>query len=358
MDKKINKKGVCIITFSDNYDHQEVAFSMFNALYPEYNVYNIGLINQKNPRSPQTDRSFYYDAPKRPGFTKGTFNFKLVRQIVKKINSLDIEYVYFESEHIWNAFVMRKLRKDIKKVVVIHDVIPHSDSKGKALANKVTCKMADYVVIRNDKYVDELIRRYNVKKENVIVMPLWRYYPEFQESNNNDRNFLFFGRIRKYKGLDALTKIIVNCPEVQFKLVGAPNEESKADLEIIRSFNNVEITDREVSDDEMNDFFKNTTCVILPYSNATQSGVIVDAYKLSKPVIAFNVGAICEQVENGISGYLIENNNIDEFAKIIKEINDMNDESLKSLQQRAYDYGYKKYSAQKNKEIFIKYFLS
>ena len=67
-------KGICIITLSDNFDHQEVAFSMFNVLYPNYNVYNIGLINQKNPRSPHSAHSFYFNAPRRPGINKQTFN--------------------------------------------------------------------------------------------------------------------------------------------------------------------------------------------------------------------------------------------------------------------------------------------
>ena len=347
----VDNKGICIITFSDNYDHQEVAFSMFNALYPQYNVYNIGLTHQKNPRSPVTDHSFYYDAPRRPGITKGSFNFKLVNRIVRKINSLDINCVYFESEHLWNAFIMRKLRKDIKRVVVIHDVIPHSDSKGKALANKVCCKMADFVVIRNDKYKEELIKRYNVKEEKVLILP---YYPDFEE-NTQVEGFLFFGRIRKYKGIDSMLKIAEQLPNIHFTIAGSSDEECRPIVEKIKRLENCNVIDREVSDNEMEMLFKQSKSIILPYSSATQSGVIIDAYKYGRPVIAFNVGAICEQVLNGKSGFLVDDEV--EFINKIKKIENMEPMQLCAQQKNAYGYGYDKYSTQKNMDLFVKTFI-
>lgn len=351
------RKGICIITLSNNYDHQECAFSMFNELVSSYNVYCIGLTNQKNPRSPkESDRCFYYNAPRRPGITLKTFNFIELFKIIKKINSLDVEYVYFESEHIWNALIMMFLKKKIKKVEVIHDVIPHSDSKGKNLANKVTCKLADFVLIRNEKYRQELINRYKVKEEKIIVIPLWRYYPKF-EANEKADGFLFFGRMRKYKGLDEMLTIAKECPNIKFNVIGKSDDESKPMVDLMSKLENVNVVDREVSDEEMEQYFKNNKAIILPYESATQSGVIVDAYKYSKPVIAYNVGAISEQIENDVSGYLVESNNTKLFEEKISLLNDMGSNEYCALQKSAYDYGFNKYSVSKNKEIFIEMFL-
>lgn len=350
------KKGICIITLSDNYDHQEVAFSMFNALYPKYNVYNIGLINQKNPRSPMTENSFYFDAPRRPGINKKTFDFLTLRKIINKINSLDIEYLYFESEHIWNAFIMLFVKKKIKKVEVIHDVIPHSDSKGKKLANKVTCKLADYVLIRNQKYKEDVVKLYGVDKNNIITMPLWRFYPPKQIDTSCDY-FLFFGRIRKYKGLDNMIKIAKSSPEVKFLIVGSSDEESKSEVKILEQLSNVIVDDREVSDEEMEMYFKKAKAILIPYQNATQSGVIVDAYKYSRPVIAYNVGAVKEQINDKVTGFLIKENNIEEFVEKIKLIDSFTDKELEKIQSDSYNFGFNLYSTQKNKDEFIKRFL-
>lgn len=350
-------KGICIITLSDNFDHQEVAFSMFNVLYPNYNVYNIGLINQKNPRSPHSAHSFYFNAPRRPGINKQTFNVFELMKIVKKINSLDVEYVYFESEHMWNALIMLLINKKFKKVEVIHDVIPHSDSKGKNLANKVTCRLADYVLIRNEKYKDELIKRYKVLPQNVIVMPLWRYYPELNIDKNQDY-FLFFGRIRKYKGIDNMLLIAQKCPNIKFCVVGSPDLESTPVVELLKKMKNVTVIDKEVDDAEMENYFRSSKAIILPYSSATQSGVIVDAYKYSKPVIAFNVGAISEQVIDNVSGYLVQKDDISEFIEKIVTFSKLSQKDVEKFQKSAYEFGYKKYSAQENSTNFIKYFLN
>lgn len=347
-------KGICIITLSNNYDHQEVAFSMFNELYPQYNVFSIGLTNSKYQFHPITENSFYYDAPRRPGITKKSFNFVLIKKIVKKINSLPIDCVYFESEHLWNAFIMASLRKDIKKIVVIHDVIPHKDSKGKKLANKVCTKMADYVVIRNNKYKETLLSDYKVKPNKVLFLPLWRLYPEFK-LNRDASYFLLFGRIRLYKGIESVLDIIKECPNSRFVIAGSSDRESKPIVEKIKQEKNVLVIDKEVSDDEMKDLFYGSKAVILPYSSATQSGVTIDAYKYGRPVIAFDVGAISEQIDNGVSGYLVKEKQ--EFIKAIKLVDGLTPEEIIKFQENSYKYGYDKYSVQKNSSIFIKTFL-
>ena len=55
----------------------------------------------------------------------------------------------------------------------------------------------------------------------------------------------------------------------------------------------------------MREAFVNCDWVIVPYNSASQSGIIIDAYKYSRPVIAFAVGAIPEQVDANKSGYLV-----------------------------------------------------
>ena len=117
---------------------------------------------------------------------------------------------------------------------------------------------------------------------------------------------------------------------------------------------NVNVIDREVNYEEMEKFFNNSRAIILPYESATQSGVIVDSYKYSKPVIAYNVGAIIEQVEDGVSGFLVQSGNIEEFCEKLKLINDMTMSDLNKLQKNAYEFGYEKYSSKKRSKDFIK----
>jgi hypothetical protein len=345
-------KSIIFVTLSDNYDHQEVAFSMFNALYGKYKVYNIGLKDQKNPRSPKTKNSFYFNAPKRPGINLQTFNIIELLKIIQKINRLKVDIVYFESEHLWNILIMRLLSKRIEKISAIHDVIPHEDSKGKKLANKYICKYSDKIVVRNKTYINDLSKIYSIPKDKIIFLPLWRYYPPKNISSKN-HDFLFFGRIRKYKGIDNMLKIAKLCPKTKFKVVGSPDRASITVVEELKKLKNVTVVDYEVSDIEMESFFTQSKAIILPYESATQSGVIVDAYKYSRPVIAFNVGAISEQVRDGESGYLVEAKNINAFISAINKLDKLPKTQIEKMQKKAYDFGFHKYSAQENSINFI-----
>ena len=54
----MKEKKICLITFSNNADHQNTVYSMFNALYPEHEVYTIGIINPKTNIAPHTKNNY------------------------------------------------------------------------------------------------------------------------------------------------------------------------------------------------------------------------------------------------------------------------------------------------------------
>lgn len=344
-------KRICLITFSNNADHQNVVYSMFDALKDKADVFTIGIKNPKSYIAPHTSKNFYVDCPERPGITKNTFNFKELRRIAKIIKQNKIDVIYFESQHIWNAMLMSMCPK-CKKVVVVHDVIPHDGNKAMTLSNYVTCHMAHHVVLRNKLYKETLRKKYRISDKKITCIDLWRSWPKESKLRHSDI-FLCFGRIRKYKGFDLLEKIIELTPEAKFQIVGEPDEESLEIVNKIKRYNNVEVIDKEVSDKEMEEYFYNADWLILPYSTATQSGVIVDAYKFSRPVISFNVGAILEQIEDGITGFLIEEGNVEAFSEKLKEIASFSNDELKQFSHNAYEFGFNKYSAESKSECFV-----
>ena len=105
----------------------------------------------------------------------------------------------------------------------------------------------------------------------------------------------------------------------------------------------------------MKKVFINADWAIVPYNSASQSGIIIDAYKYSRPVIAFNVGAIAEQVVDGTTGYLIEAGNIDAFSEKIIEAVAMPNDEYDKMSQEAYSIGSKKYAASGKVEDFKKF---
>ena len=348
------KSGLCLITFSNNADHQNVVYSMFNALHGKTEVYSFGIRDPKSSIAPHTEDNYYFDCPLRPGIEKKTFRLDVIWKMARLIRKKGISCLYFESMHLWNLFLML-FCPGVKKVVVIHDVIPHDQSKAVSLCTALSCKMADHIVIRNQKYKEALIQNFKIKSEKITCLELWRYFPK-QRPVTHSQKYLYFGRIRKYKGIDALISIVEKTPEITYQVVGCPDEECKPLMSYLKqSLKNVDVIDWEVSDGEMEEMFTQADWIILPYASATQSGVIVDAYKYSRPVIAFDVGAISEQVEDGETGFLVPANDEGAFCEAIRKTAEFTEEELCRFSENAYRFGFSRYAAEGAADGFLQF---
>ena len=85
----------------------------------------------------------------------------------------------------------------------------------------------------------------------------------------------------------------------------------------------------------MCELFQKASVVVLPYLEATQSGVIPIAYNFGKPVIVTDVGSIREVVENGKEGFVIPPRDMKALAVAIVKI--LSDDGLRDhMGQNAY----------------------
>lgn len=349
---------VLLVTFSDNADHQDITFGMFESLYKaeryDYEVWVMG-INTPKVYVPDTSHTHLVDCPKRPGIEKKTFDLKELNEIISWINKQKFDVIFFETLHVWNLVIMLHCHKKTKIFQMIHDLIPHEGDKQATLVvlmNKTVCKMADCIVLANQKYVPMVTEIYGVDSNCVRGVDMWRRFPEYTEPRYTKR-VLFFGRMNPYKGLDNFLEIVKRCEDVKFDVVGRVDPLVQEQVDQLRLLPNVTINNSYVTDAEMAEAFINADWVILPYNSATQSGVITDGYRYGRPCIAFNVGAIIEQISEGVSGYLIEPGNNEAFAEKLREAVQMDKQSYAKLSRSAYDFGFHKYAAQEAIDRFV-----
>jgi len=122
---------------------------------------------------------------------------------------------------------------------------------------------------------------------------------------------LFFGFVRKYKGLDVLLEAVRQLPADEgyhLVIVGEfydDPEKYRAALDALKAQGQLTLVDRYVPNEEVGVYFSAADLVMVPYLSATQSGVIQIAYGFLKPVVATTVGGIPEVVEDGGTGYLV-----------------------------------------------------
>lgn len=349
-------RKVLLVTFSDNADHQDTLFGMYEEMRKK-NEWDTYLLCIETPKVKlhQSDHTWLVDCPKRPGVTKKTFNLSRLFSIMYRIHKEHFDAIYFESLHTWNLPIMLMASK-AKTYQVIHEVIPHEgDSQVKMvdLMNKAVVKFADIIVLRNKTYIQNMIERYGISADRVKYLELWRRYLNYTAPVYNG-HVLFFGRINPYKGADNLLEIVRMCPDIQFDVIGRVDPWVQNIIEQLAKEKNVKLNNNYVTDEEMRKAFISCDWVIVPYNSASQSGIIIDAYKYSRPVIAFSVGAIPEQVETGKSGYIVEAGNNQKFANQLKQAVKLSKVKYDAMSKYAYQYGSKKYATSGAVERFVK----
>ncbi|MCD6367384.1 MAG: glycosyltransferase, partial [Bacteroidales bacterium] len=137
---------------------------------------------------------------------------------------------------------------------------------------------------------------------------------------------LFFGLVKRYKGLDTLLKAFTKSIEQNLKIkliiAGEFYEDRKIYDELISELNindQIIIFDEYIPAEKVKFFFSACDLVIQPYKTATQSGVTQVAYHFNKPMIVTDVGGLKEIVPNGKVGFVVEKENPEQIAEAINK---------------------------------------
>ena len=138
------------------------------------------------------------------------------------------------------------------------------------------------------------------------------------------RIVLFFGYIRRYKGLHVLLEAMQHLPAsfpLRLLVVGEFYDDEAAYRLAVKERGleeRVLIHSDYVSNDRVRDYFSAADAVILPYVSATQSGIAQIAYNFDKPVIATDVGGLSEVVKDGITGMIVPSNDPAALAQALQ----------------------------------------
>jgi len=253
-----------------------------------------------------------------------------------------------------------KKNKHTKIVCIADNIIPHEKRKGDHLFTKYFIKPVDAFIVMSEKVMSDLKQFDNTKPVQLIQHPL---YDNFGEKINKElarknigiegeeKIMLFFGFIRKYKGLDilldALALIKKENSSIPFKVLiaGEFYEDRKPfDAQVARlGLENMLILRTDfIPDNEVRNYFCAADVVIQPYRNATQSGVTPVAYHFEIPMIVTNVGGLPALVPDGKVG-LVADPNATSIAKKITEyfINDEN-VFIENLKEEKKKFSWKK----------------
>lgn len=321
---------------------------------------------------------FLYPGGEQKDFKNDTFKLENVEYLLntvnpiscirtaKAINKIKPDLLIIQWWHPFFAFsyyiLCKFLNNKIKILFVCHNVFPHESFPLVKQLTKKVLKQGDMYIVqskideRNLKklfesphYVRTVHPTYNAFKKQNLTKSDARKLLNIEEDENI---LLFFGFVRKYKGLkyilEAMPEIHKSIKKCKLLIVGDFWEEDKKEylhqIDLYNINNQVEIYDGYIPDDEVEKYFAASDLVVLPYESATQSGIVQIAYGFNIPVIATRVGGLPEVITDNKTGYLIEPKDTEELAKKIITFftEDKAQEFEKYIKEEAYRFSWER----------------
>ena len=217
-----------------------------------------------------------------------------------------------------------KSNKHTKVIVVIDNLIPHEKRFGDHLLNTYFVNSVDGFVAMSESVFNDLAQFDANKKKVLGVHPLYDNFGKpisksdaikHLDLDKNYKYMLFFGIIRRYKGLDILLEAFADTylqnQNLRLIVAGEFYEDEKPYHDLIEEYNlsdSVVLATKFIPDEMVVDYFCAADIIVQPYRNATQSGVTQIAYHFGKPMLVTNVGGLNEIVPNKKVGYVCEPN--------------------------------------------------
>jgi glycosyltransferase involved in cell wall biosynthesis len=266
-----------------------------------------------------------------------TASISSIRKTAAKINDIAPALVIIQWWHPYFAPCYQLLVKRLKSRVLFlcHNVFPHERFILDRFLTAATLKKGDYFILHSSKEADELKTILPDAKYRINMHPTYSEFKAVEEETeavpvDQASVILFFGFVRPYKGLKILIEAMESIPEiVHLNIVG---DFGKAKDEYMHMISDMHLTDRisvrdgYVPDKEVGEYFERCDAVVLPYLDATQSGIAQIAFAFEKPVIATTVGGLPEVVHDGETGVLCDPGDPAELSKAIQRFYELKKE--------------------------------
>lgn len=217
---------------------------------------------------------------------------------------------------------MARGNKRTKVISILDNVIPHEKRLGDTIFTKYFLKPVDGFISMSHEVLKDLLKFEKSKPAVYSPHPVYDNYGDLLPKaiaqkqlglTTNHKYLLFFGFIRKYKGLDILLQAMaderIKAAGIRLIIAGEYYGDQAYYEELIDKLGireQLHLFTDFIPNEEVKYYFSAADCVVQPYRSATQSGISQIAYHFEKPMIVTNVGGLPEIVPDGKVGYVTE----------------------------------------------------
>jgi glycosyltransferase involved in cell wall biosynthesis len=243
----------------------------------------------------------------------------------------------------WNPFfgiIVRTIAASFKRrtkkpvVIIAENVISHEGRWIDVFLTKIALQTADRFLVLSkvvEEGIKQLFPQIRVFRSSLPIydcyqtpVQLTQQQAQKQLGLDDKDVLLFFGYIRQYKGLmniiEALPLIRKQISNAHLLVVGEFYDNPQPYLDAIKQLDlgtNITIINEYVANEAVHLYFTAANLAVLPYNEATQSGILSIAYGFAKPVVVTDVGGLAELVDDGKTGFIVPPHDIPKLANSI-----------------------------------------
>jgi glycosyltransferase involved in cell wall biosynthesis len=249
----------------------------------------------------------------KPRFREPLRQLQMIYALLQHIRDFDPDVIHLQQGHLWFNLALPLLRQ-YPLVLTIHDPRHHigdrASQKQLQMVMDFGYRRARQIIVHGQQLKQIVVDECHISGDHVQVIPHIKLGDDIAQNPIQEDNnlLLFFGRIWEYKGLKYLIRaeplITAQIPGARIVIAGEGEDFAHYRAMMVHPQHFI-VYNEYIPGEKIPELFQQASIVVLPYIDATQSGVIPLAYTFAKPVVATTVGSLPEMVEHGQTGYLV-----------------------------------------------------
>ncbi|HUV94180.1 MAG TPA: glycosyltransferase family 4 protein [Anaerolineae bacterium] len=238
---------------------------------------------------------------------------RMIHTILRRIRDFCPDVVHIQGGHFWFNLALPLLRQ-YPLVFTIQDARHHVGDRESRRTPQIIFdfgyRRADRIIVHGRQLKQMVVDRLGIPSEIIHAMPMIALGDDTAQSHiqEDEHLVLFFGRIWEYKGLEYLIRaeplITAQVPQARIVIAGRGEDLARYRNMMVHP-ERFTVYNEYIPGDKRAELFRRASVVVLPYIEASTSGVIPVAYTFAKPVVATTVGSLPEMVEDGRTGFLV-----------------------------------------------------
>ncbi|HYO09348.1 MAG TPA: glycosyltransferase family 4 protein [Tepidisphaeraceae bacterium] len=273
----------------------------------------------------------------------------------------DIDLVHLQEWTPWLApSLVRRIRAMGKRVVfTVHNIVPHKYPRyvPRTMVNhwiRNACRRCDGLFVHSAALAEQLSRRLGAGHPPIHVTPhgVWTLAPaagapaatastgstageapppRSLAERLRTKRLLFFGSIRRNKGLDLLLRAAASLPDYSITIAGEPLDAAYHENEVLplvrelqRAGRQIDLRDRFIPEQDLPALFAAHSAILLPYTSGfvAQSGVVFMALAHELPVISTEAGGLAELMRDFPIGRTFRPATAEALAKAVRQLHE------------------------------------